>query len=220
MFAGHAQVGQQLRLVDGVEVLDALDLDDDGVFRIKHWVGRNNVKLYDKLGRILRAETTINDPRGIGVFRAAQGASTPEKAWRPMRKGVADIRRRTQVSQAANDRYLDALAAADTSQTLGDLLKSVTRRGAFGGRPVRGLRPWSAEDVALMSAIADGASCLRGFSNRDIRQRLYGPPNTKDLARRQGAKVSRFLRLLRGRGQPDCSFFAHYNDQRSCSIIV
>jgi hypothetical protein len=35
-----------------------------------------------------------------------------------MRKGISDLHRRAQVSQAANARYLDYLAAADISETL------------------------------------------------------------------------------------------------------
>ena len=39
-----------------------------------------------------------------------------------------------------------------------------------------------------------------GFSNRDLRERLYGPCQDKDLKRRQSAAVTRKLRLLRAHG--------------------
>lgn len=41
--------------------------------RIKHCVGHNSVKLYDKQGSVLRVETTINDPHGFKVFRPIEG---------------------------------------------------------------------------------------------------------------------------------------------------
>jgi hypothetical protein len=83
--------------------------------RIKHRVGRNSVKLCDKLGSILRAETTIYDADGIKVFRPKEGEPNGKPAWRPMRRGIADLHRRAEVSRASNQRYLDALAATDTS---------------------------------------------------------------------------------------------------------
>jgi len=87
---------------------------EEGV-RLKHWLNRNTLKLYDK-GSVLRPECTIYNPGEFRVFRAAEGEPTGWKRWRPMRYGVADLHRRAQVCQAANERYLEALAAvADTT---------------------------------------------------------------------------------------------------------
>jgi hypothetical protein len=38
-----------------------------------------------------------------------------------MRKGIADLHRRAEVSQAANERYLDALAVVDDDTTLAQI---------------------------------------------------------------------------------------------------
>jgi len=51
------------------------------------------------------------DAYGLKVYRKAEGNPNSEKRWRPLRKGVADLYRRAKLSQAANDRYLDKLAA-------------------------------------------------------------------------------------------------------------
>jgi hypothetical protein len=74
--------------------------------RLKHFVDGNSVKIYDKHGTVLRAETTINDPSGFKVYRTTEGNEAGTPKWLPMRKGVADLTRRTEVSQAVNDRYL------------------------------------------------------------------------------------------------------------------
>src|ERR1700684_890608 len=37
--------------------------------RIKHRLGQNSVKMYDKQASVLRVETTINDPAGFKSFR-------------------------------------------------------------------------------------------------------------------------------------------------------
>jgi hypothetical protein len=58
--------------------------------RIKHRVDANSIKLYDKQGSVLRVETTINDAAGIKVFRPKEGDGRGKRAWRSLRKGIAD----------------------------------------------------------------------------------------------------------------------------------
>ncbi|MEO5347888.1 MAG: hypothetical protein H7834_16140, partial [Magnetococcus sp. YQC-9] len=43
-----------------------------------------------------------------GFRRSPEGKPEIEKKWLPMRKGIADLHRRAEVSKAANDRYLHA----------------------------------------------------------------------------------------------------------------
>jgi hypothetical protein len=87
---------------------------EEGV-RIKHWLNHNSLKLYDK-GSALRSEVTLNDPTDFRVFRASERDPDGPKGWRSLRYGIADLHRRAEVCQAANERYLEALAAvADTT---------------------------------------------------------------------------------------------------------
>jgi hypothetical protein len=69
--------------------------------RIKHRVGENSVKMYDKQGSVLRVETTINDVDDFKTFRAPENKPDAAPSWQRMRKGVADLHRRAEVSQAA-----------------------------------------------------------------------------------------------------------------------
>ena len=67
--------------------------------RLKMWYRHNSLKIYDKAGQALRVETTINQPKDFRVYRTPEGA--PEgtaPSWQQMRKGVADLRRRGEVS--------------------------------------------------------------------------------------------------------------------------
>lgn len=166
--------------------------------RIKHRVGANSVKLYDKQGSVLRAETTIHDADGIKVFRPKEGDPDGTRSWLPMRRGIADLHRRAAVSQASNERYLQALAAADTSTALGELLEDLARPVTWNGRRTRGLRAWSHDDLALLRAANRGEFCLNGFRNRELQVLLFGS-DSKDPheRRRRGARVSRQIRLLR-----------------------
>lgn len=69
--------------------------------RLKHRVRRNSVKMYDKYGTVLRVETTLNDVQGLRVFRRPADDPQGERQWLPLRKGVADMTRRAQLSHAA-----------------------------------------------------------------------------------------------------------------------
>ena len=172
---------------------------EEGV-RVKHQVKKNSVKTYDK-GSVLRVETTINDPRDFKVYRATERDPDGEKRWLRMRKGVADLHRRAQVSQACNERYLDALATLNTDSTLLYLVHPICRRTQYKGHPVRALHPWSEPDRTLLEAVNNGAFCLNGFRNRDIVDRLH-PKGFSDPAERPkaSARVTRLLRLLRAHG--------------------
>jgi hypothetical protein len=82
---------------------------NDGI-RLRHWVDRNSVKIYNEQNN-LRVETTINDPGKFKVFRHKQGQNKDEAKQRlPMRKGVMDIPLRAAVSQEFNNRLIEDLA--------------------------------------------------------------------------------------------------------------
>jgi hypothetical protein len=170
--------------------------------RIKHWVGRNSVKLYDQAGgEVLRAEATLQDPRPYLVYRAKEGDPQGPKEWRRMRAGIADLARRADVSQGINDRYLEAMAAADTSTPIGTLAGKITPPVWQRKKRARGLRPWDPEDLKLFRAANDGKWCLQGFRNRDLQEALFGEPAASaDERRRRSGRVTRLIRLLRAHG--------------------
>jgi hypothetical protein len=169
--------------------------------RIKHRVNANSIKLYDKQGSVLRAETTINDAAGIKVFRPREGDPQGKPALRPLRRGVADLHRRAQVSHAANGRYLDALASADTSGPASRFLQGLDRPAFLNGQRVRGLRAWSAHDLALFKAVSRGEFSINGFRNVDLDQILNGDrPKDPLERRRRSARTTRQIRLLRAHG--------------------
>jgi hypothetical protein len=169
--------------------------------RLKHRINKNWLKMYDKQSTVLRVETTLNDVKDMRVFRRVEGDPKSPRKWRTLRKGVADIKRRARISQAANERYLDALAEVHATQPLGELTKSLCQPTELGGRRVRALQPWSPADAQLLEAVSRPEFLLNGFRNRDLRPVLYGPDEPSALEKcRQSAKVSRQLRMLRAHG--------------------
>jgi len=168
---------------------------------VKHRAVGNSIKVYDKAGSILRIETTINHPAAYRSYRSSEAEPQGDKQWRVMRRGVADMYRRAEVSQAANDRYAEALAALDTTTPLGQLAATVCRRVSRDGKRYRALHPFSPEDRGLLEAISDGAYATGGFCNRDLAARLY-PAKSTDATQRSriASKISYRLRILRAHG--------------------
>ncbi len=169
--------------------------------RVKHQAYGNSVKVYDKGGSLLRIETTVTNPGAYTSYRSSEGDPEGPKSWRPMRKGVADMHRRAEVSQQCNDRYAEALASLDTSTPIIQLAAKVCRPARKNGTRYRALQPWSEQDRKLLESISDGSFAVEGFRNCDLATRLYGPKSADPIERgRIASKVSYRLRILRAHG--------------------
>jgi len=165
--------------------------------RIKHRLGANSIKMYDKQGSVLRVETTIEDPAAFKVWRAPEGKPDADPAWRGLRKGVADLHRRAQVSQAANERYLAAIASVENTTELGVLAARLCAPARRDGRRARAMNPLGRADARLFEAIGRGEFAISGFRNRDLRLRLFADARAgKADQRRHARAVSRLLSLL------------------------
>jgi len=180
------------------EIVTSFKNRPEGV-RVKHWVRGNSIKMYDKAGSVLRVETTIARTKDFKVFRPPHDHPTGKLQWRPLRKGVADLHRRAQLSQRSNDAYLEALSAVEDTTPCAKLFDAVSRPVVEGGRRFRALRLNDPSDLALLEAVSRGEFAPAGFRNRDIRALVHhstADPTPRDR-RRLSAKTSRQLRLLR-----------------------
>jgi hypothetical protein len=94
---------------------------EEGI-RIKHRINNNSLKAYDKAftshGNVLRFEATLLGVTDLRVYRPKEGDPQGQMTWRPLRKGIADLHRLTEVSHRATDRYMNALAQVDESATV------------------------------------------------------------------------------------------------------
>lgn len=170
--------------------------------RIRHHVNKNSIKMYDKQGSILRVETTIHDAKDIKIYRRAEGQKKSVKPqWRSLRKGIADLHRRAEVSDAANERYLHSLPKVDPADKVGPLMEDISKPKFWKERRVRALNPFASDDCRLLELVAKGEFSLSGFQNRDIGKELFGhlAPSPQE-AKRRTAAVTRKLRLLRAHG--------------------
>src|SRR3989475_11657488 len=106
-------------------------------------------------------------------YRPKEGDPQGELAWRQMRRGIADLHRRAEVSQKALDRYCDALASVDDSATLEELTARIERRTKWNGTSMRALHPFDPGDCALLEAVNRGEFTIHGLRNRDLQRLLY-----------------------------------------------
>lgn len=181
------------------EVVSLINRKIEGV-RVKHGVEENSIKMYDKHGCVLRIETTINNPRRFKVYRQTVRKGKRVNAWIPMRKSVADIYRRVQISRAANIRYLEALSIIGDEQPSHHLLDSVSNPISRNGHHYRALRPIAPQETKFFQAILHGEFLIRGFRNAQLRKLLYPTVKTKEDQRRTMTRITRLILLLRAHG--------------------
>lgn len=185
------------------QIVSTLKERQEGI-RIKHIVNGNSVKMYDKAfteyGSVLRVETTIQNGSDLRVYRTAERDTSGPKSWRRLRRGIADLYRRADLSRKAAERYLDAFSTVDDHTTLEELIARSGKPTVWRGRRVRALRPFD-HDQQLLSTLLRGEFAITGIRNRDLQRLLFSaPPDSPQQARRRSAWVSRQLRLLRAHG--------------------
>jgi hypothetical protein len=166
---------------------------------VKHRYQDNQQKMYDKVWQVLRLENLLMHVQDFKVFRTREGDPDGAQQYLPMRKGIADMYRRAEVGRKINERYAEALAAVEDKTPLAELTKALGERAEWKGRKVRALNPLAAEDGKLLEAVNRGEFAINGFRNRDLRALLFAETadTTPEEEKRQSAKVTRLLRLLR-----------------------
>jgi hypothetical protein len=192
-------LGRRMNSRSNGEVRSELTRREEGI-RIKHWVEENSIKMYDKQGSVLRIETTINNPRRFKVRRMGTRQGRRVMTWLPLRRGVADMRRRVQLSRAANGRYLEALSMVEDRKAICSVLDPVSQRLQTNGRRYRALHPISADEAKWFQVLLRGEFQLQGFRNRDLRRRLFGPDSDCKERKRTSGRITRTLSLLREHG--------------------
>jgi len=179
------------------DVISSLQDRHEGA-RVKHYLNKNSVKMYNKLGNLLRIETTLNHPtNGMKVLRAKKGSE--KKDYRKLRKGIVDLKARGKVSEAINGRYANAFADLKSNIPADKILQEVHQRVELGGQSVRALDVFG-KDASILKAMGRGEFRIEGFRNRDLRTQLFSSTQDRKEQRSQSAKVSRLLRIMRAHG--------------------
>lgn len=168
---------------------------------LKHFMKRNWLKMYDKLGLLLRVETVINQPGEFKVLRARQHRDgTTTTGWFAMCKGVGNLHHYQSHALACNQRYLEALTAVADPTPSYDDLKQLTERQREKGRSYAGFNPAREDETRLFAAVLAGDHIAQGFRNKDIRAALYVELPRDPERPRHSAAVGRLLKRLHVRG--------------------
>ena len=180
------------------EIIAKLKLWHNGG-RYRCWVDKNSLKVYNELN-VLRFELTMNDPSKFKAYRTITGDDSGEKKFLPLRKGIADVAVRAQVSSARIKSFTDQVATLEDDSTVEEILSKVSKPKKSKGKRCRALDV-TGKDLELLRAIADPKYNVDAITNKHLQAALKGKPWANKLeGKKLSARISRQLRLLREHG--------------------
>lgn len=161
--------------------------------RVKHFLGPASLKLYDKRGRVLRLECTVNDVTFFSHHRKVEHrAGPPTCEVAPLKKSIFSLRDLRQLMHAACARYLAWLSRLeDRSKGKVNLDKLSRPAKDEAARSWRGFNLFLSADLQGILAVLAGEHQISGLTSRRL-QRLL-PQWTRN-------QIGRLLRRLRLHG--------------------
>src|ERR1019366_5452120 len=106
-------LGRKLNAQYASEMGNRFNIRIEGT-RIKHTMGPVSLKLYDKLGLILRLDTTVNDPTFFKHYREVEHRDgAKETKWASMQKPIYSLPALRKLLADANRRYLEFLSSIE-----------------------------------------------------------------------------------------------------------
>lgn len=159
--------------------------------RIKHSLGRQSIKMYDKGGgRVLRIEATSND---ITFFRhhrkVVSRNGQQEYKMAALKKSIYSLSDVVGILSAACLRYLDFIGTLeDQTKARLDLDHISAPVRDHSDRSWRGFNLFLKEDHAVLLAILRGEFTINGLSNKRLRALL---------PEKSSGQIARILRRLR-----------------------
>lgn len=161
--------------------------------RVKHFLGPASLKLYDKRGRVLRLECTVNDVTFFSHHRKVEHRDGPPTyQLAPLKKSIFSLRDLRGLMQAACARYLAWLSRLeDRSSGRVDLDKLSRPVKDAAARSWRGFNLFLSADLQGLLAVLAGEHHISGLTSRRL-QRLL-PQWTR-------SQIGRLLRRLRLHG--------------------
>ena len=138
--------------------------------RIKHHMGPVSIKMYDKLGIILRIETTLND---VSFFKHHRKVEHRDGTWEmkdaSLKKSIYSLPILRELMEAANRRYLEFISKIEDPTVGIKNLEKISEPVSDGQRTSLGFNLFQGEDLKLLEAIVRGEFNIRGFQNRSLR---------------------------------------------------
>ena len=159
---------------------------------IKHRFGKSSVKMYDKVGVVLRLETTSNDVSSFKHHRKVEHRHGPAtRALAPVKKTIYSLNDLRDILLGCNRRYLAYLSALDDVSAGVRALDRLTRPRAVNGKTIKGVNFFNPVEQALLRALQRPAFNIAGIRRADLMPLL---------TKLSPAGVSRQLQRLRHLG--------------------
>jgi len=160
--------------------------------RIRHTLGRQSLKMYDKGGRV-RIEATSNDITFFRHYRQVVSRDGREEyKMAALKKSIYSLSDVVELLSAACERYLDFIGTLedDTPQRhdIDHISRTVRDRQ---DRTWRGFNLFLKEDQRVLLALLRGEFAIHGVSNQRLRA---------ILSDKTSAQVNRILRRMRKHG--------------------
>lgn len=160
--------------------------------RIKHSIGKNSIKMYDKFSKILRIETTVNDITFFKHYREVeQRDGTRIQKNTAMKKNIYSLRPLQEILSSANKRYIEFISSIENKDAGRKNLDKISMAKKENDRTYKGFNFFSEIDLSILISITRGELNLYGFQNKSLQPFI---PQLKS------SQISRLLKRLRIHG--------------------
>lgn len=160
--------------------------------RLKHVMGPVSIKMYDKLGMVLRIETTVSDVTFFRQRRTVHHRNDEDEIrWAPMRKSIYSLAPLQEALSAANQRYLAFLSAVDLPVGGSQTLNRLTQTRIEHQHSYKGFNFFAEDDATILRLLLRGEFTISGLSSRALRTLLPA---------KSTGQISRLLKRLRVHG--------------------
>lgn len=160
--------------------------------RLKHVMGPVSIKMYDKLGLILRIETTVSNVTFFRQRRTVHHRNGEEDIrWAPMRKSIYSLAPLRELLAAANQRYLAFISAFDLPIGGCENLSRLAHTQTENQHTYKGFNFFAQEDALILRLLLRGEFVAYGLTSHDLRILL---------PEKSSGQVSRLLKRLRVHG--------------------
>lgn len=141
--------------------------------RIRHTMGANSIKLYDKFGLIARVECTSNNVSSFKHRRKVEQRNRETVVRNaPLRKTIYSLKALRKLMNAANQRYLAYMASIEHPGSGQKACNKLSSPAKVKARSYRGFNLFLQQDFNVFVTLMRGEWAITGFRARDLREHL------------------------------------------------
>jgi len=152
--------------------------------RIKHSMGVNSIKMYNKEKNVLRIETTVNDLTAFKIYRQVNTRDHKTvKRLAAMKKSIYSFYDLAKCCLAANSRYLDYISTFNDYSSGVKNLDKLSKKVIDHERSYPGFNFFEPFDAQILLALESGEFNINGFRNKSLRSKLKDPVSSSKMSR-------------------------------------